>query len=159
MVAESRPLQLLIRRMRTPPRLYQRNHDTHKQNYASFVVYIYAKPKWGMSNELWPYEPSYTPYGCGESTSTPPLCLMRTPLRLYPRNHGTHKQNYASFVVYICVPRIIRRLYMCAKPKWGMSNELWRCEPSYIPYGGGDSTSTSPKSPHEDTSSTIPTQP
>ena len=55
--------------------------------------------------------------------------------------------------------RIIRRVYMYAKPKWGMSNELWRYEPSYTPYGCGESTSTSPKSPHEDTSSTIPTQP
>ena len=55
--------------------------------------------------------------------------------------------------------RIIRRLYMYAKPKWGMINALWPYEPSYTSYGCGESTSTAPTLPHEDTSSTVPTQP
>ena len=55
--------------------------------------------------------------------------------------------------------RIIRRLYMHSKHKWGMSEELRLSGPSYTPYDGGESTSIAPPSPHEATPSTIATQP
>src|SRR6056300_216946 len=110
---------------------------------------MYAKLKWGMSNELWRSEPSYTPYGCGESTSTPPT----SPHEDTSSDIATQPQSPKAKL------RIIHRLHMYAKLKWGMSNELWRSEPSYTPYGCGESTSTPPTSPHEDTSSTITTQP
>jgi hypothetical protein len=135
-VAESQPQYLLLRLMRTLLRLYQRNHDKHQQKYSSFVVYIcmpnvngaWATSCWDMSLP--------THHMVAESRPQHlPLCLMRTLLRLYQeRNHDMHKQKV----------RIIRHLHMCAKRKWGMSNELWRYEPSYTPYGCGESTSIAP---------------
>ena len=58
-----------------------------------------------MSEELEQSGPSYTPYDGGESTSIAPPLLMRTSLRLWHRNHDNQKLNYASFVVYIHVPK------------------------------------------------------
>ena len=103
MVAESRPLHLPLCLMRTPPRPYQRNNDTHKQNYASFVVYICTPNQNGAWATSCGHASLPTHHMVAERRPLQlPLCLMRTPPRLYQRNHDTHKQNYASFVVYIC---------------------------------------------------------
>ena len=100
-------------------------------------LYMYAKRKWGMSDELWQSEPSYTPYGCGESTSIADPSPHEDTFTTIPTQPWQAQAKV----------RIIRRLHMYAKRKWGMSNELWRCEPSYTPYGCGESTSTLPTLP------------
>jgi hypothetical protein len=87
-------------------------------------LYMYAKRKWGMSNELWRYEPSYTPYGCGESTSTPPTLPHEDTFTTIPTQPWRSRAKV----------RIIRRLYIYAKRKWGMSKEFRQSGPSCTPY-------------------------
>ena len=70
------------------------NHGTHKQNYASFVVYICVPNRYGASATSCGDTNLPTHHMVAESRPLHlQLCLMRTPLRLYQRNHGTHKQN------------------------------------------------------------------
>src|SRR5210317_1562081 len=92
------------------------------------------------------------PYGGGESTSIPP--------------DSPHKSTSSTTATVpnpsIAKVRIIRRLHMYANRKSGMSKLFEPPWPSYTPYhiyGGGESTSIPPDSPHKSTSSTTATVP
>ena len=112
-----------------------------------------AKRKLRSSILFWPPQPSYTPYGCRESTSTAIAPAL------------PHQYTSMAIATQPCLSivsqRIIRRLYMCAKRKLRSSELLGRWGPSYTPYGGGESTSTAipPTSTYQDTSMAIATQP
>ena len=68
--------------------------------------------------------PSCTPYGGGESTSIAP-----------PSPHQDTSSTIATQPWHAQAKvRIIRRLHMCAKRKWGMSKEFRQSGPSYTPY-------------------------
>src|SRR5210317_41483 len=62
MVAESRPLYLLIRLINPPLRLQRRYQAQPLLKYASYVAHMYANRKSGMSKLFEPPWPSYTPY-------------------------------------------------------------------------------------------------
>ena len=98
----------------------------------------------------WQSKPSYTPCDGGESTSIAPPSLSH-----HDTSSAIATQPWRSNAKL----RIVRRLHIYAKRKWGMSKELSRSGPSYTPCDGGESTSIAPPLPHHDTSSTIATQP
>ena len=67
-----------------------------------------------MSKEFGQSKHSYTPYGCGESTSSPPTLTQDT--------------SSAVLQVWLSadVKRFNRRLHMFAKRKWVISDEFWQ---------------------------------
>src|SRR5210317_1184176 len=117
-------------------------------------LHMYANRKSGISKLFEPPWPSYTPYHM-VAESRPLYLLIRLinpPLRLQRRVPSPS----------IAKVRIIRRLHMYANRKSGMSKLFEPPWPSYTPYhiyGGGESTSIPPDSPHKSTSSTTATVP
>src|SRR5210317_1178814 len=107
MVAESRPLPLLIRLINPPLRL-QRRYQAHPLLKVRIIrrLHMYANRKSGMSKLFEPPWPSYTPYHM-VAESRPLYLLIRLinpPLRLQRRYQAQPWLKYASFVVYICMP-------------------------------------------------------
>ena len=77
---------------------------------------MHDKRKWGMSEELRLSGPSYTPYGCEESTSIANSSSFASSIHLIDYSNATACTSNAQ-----CANR---RLHLYCKCKWGMSEEL-----------------------------------
>src|SRR6056300_409760 len=104
MMAESRPLHLLLRLIRAPLRLQRRYHADPL--LAGLRLHMCANRKLHSSMLFERPGPSYTPHHMMAESRPLHLLLrlIRVPLRLQRRYHADPLLTGAAIVVYICVP-------------------------------------------------------
>ena len=107
MMAESRPLYLLLCLIGAPLRLQRRYHaDPLLTGTCNRRLHMYANRKLHSSKLFGRSGPTYTPYHM-MAESRPLyllLCLIGAPLRLQRRYHADPLLTGTSIVVYICMP-------------------------------------------------------
>ena len=127
MMAESRPLYLLLCLIGAPLRLQRRYHADPLLKYArNRRLHMYANRKLHSSKLFGRSGPTYTPYHM-MAESRPLyllLCLIGAPLRLQRRYHADP----------LLKARCNRRLHMYANRKLHSSKLFGRSGPTYTPY-------------------------
>src|SRR6056300_673261 len=108
MMAESRPLHLLLRLIWAPLRLQRRYvpRPSIANRHCNRRLHIYDNRKLHSSMLFERPGPSYTPYHM-MAESRPPNLLLRliwAPLRLQRRYHADPLLTGTAIVVYICMP-------------------------------------------------------
>src|SRR6056300_212017 len=117
MMAESRPLQLLLRLIRahfsttaTVPRRSIANRHSIRR------LHMCAKRKFSMSEQFEQAEPSYTPYHM-MAESRPLYLLLRLLLGTFSTTVTVPRRSIAN-------RHSIRRVHMCANRKFSMSEQF-----------------------------------
>src|SRR5210317_2102505 len=80
-------------------------------------LHIYAKRKWGTSEEFGPSKPSYTPYGVGESTSIAHSSCFTSSGHIFDYSNGTT-------TIHCCYTRQSSATYI-RQTQMGQERGIW----------------------------------